>query len=75
MTAVARAETRVALLKEAEAVAGRLRANETEYEKLLEERATTCRDLRNAGVPLKEVQEVLGLSRSRVQQILRGTRV
>lgn len=75
MTAVERAEAKVALLRGAVAIAQRLRALEAEHAALLEERATNCRALREAGASIQELQEVLGLSRSRVHQILRGTRV
>jgi len=70
MTAVERAETRVTLLKEAVDIVGRLRANETEHSELLARRAEACKALRAAGTPIKELQEVLGVSRSRVNQML-----
>lgn len=70
MTVVERAETRVALLKEAESIVERLRANEIEHSELLAERTEACKALRAAGTPIKELQEVLGVSRSRVNQML-----
>ena len=70
--AVARAEKRLALLKEAAALAARLRAHEEERARLLDERARQCRDLRQAGVSIEELQDVLGVSRSRIHQILRA---
>ena len=70
MTAIERAETRVTLLKEAVDIATRLRANETEHSDLLAKRAKACKALRAAGTPIKELQEVLGVSRSRVNQLL-----
>lgn len=70
MTALERAETRVTLLKEAMDIVGRLRANETERAELLAKRAEACKALRAAGTPIKELQDVLGVSRSRVNQML-----
>lgn len=70
MTAVERAETRVTLLKEAAGIVARLRANETEHSELLTKRAEACKALRAAGTPIKELQDVLGVSRSRVNQML-----
>jgi AraC-like DNA-binding protein len=67
-----RAETKVALLKKAEALVGRLRENEKEHDHLLEERATMCKELREAGASIEDLQSVLGISRSRIQQILRA---
>lgn len=74
MTAVERAEAKVALLREVEAIAERLRANEEEHASLLEQRAEKARALREAGASIEELQDVLGVGRSRVHQILRGSR-
>ena len=74
MTAVERAERRVALLKEAAALAAELRENEAAHDAILERRATACRALRSNGASVADIQDVLGLSRGRVHQILRGTR-
>lgn len=74
MTAVERAEAKVNLLKDAEAIAEQLRANEAEHDDLMARRTAKCRDLRNTGASIDELQEVLGVGRSRVHQILRGTR-
>ena len=70
MTAVERAETRVALLKDAADIVARLQANETEHGDLLAKRAAACKALRAAGTPIKELQEAFGVSRSRVNQLL-----
>ncbi|WEG08637.1 hypothetical protein PU630_15535 [Microbacterium horticulturae] len=70
MTAVERAETRVTLLKEAVDIVARLEANEAEHSELLAKRAEACKALRAAGTPIKELQETLGVSRSRVNQLL-----
>jgi DNA helicase-2/ATP-dependent DNA helicase PcrA len=59
------------LLREAEAIASQLRANETEREELLDRRTQVCRALRVAGSSIKDLQDVLGVSRSRIQQVLR----
>lgn len=72
MTAVERAETRVALLKEAAALAEDLRANAAAREELLKRRVSTCKALRAHGVPIADIQDVLRLSRGRIHQILRG---
>lgn len=68
-----RAETKVALLKKAETLVGSLRQNEEERDSLLAQRACMCRKLREAGASIEDLQNVLGISRSRVQQILRET--
>jgi len=73
MNAVERAETRVTLMKEAVAICARLHANEIEHSELLAKRADACRALRAAGTPIKELQDVLGVSRSRVNQMLGDT--
>jgi len=73
MTALERAEARAILLKEAVDVAARLQANEAEHAELIARRARTCRALREAGTPVRDLQEALGLSRSRVNQVLTGT--
>lgn len=74
MTAVERTERRVKLLKEAAALAVELRENEAAHEALLERRKAACRALRAEGASVADIQDVLGLSRGRVHQILRGTR-
>lgn len=71
MNVLERAETKVVLLKEAEILIGRLRQNEEEHRMLLEERTAICRELRKAGASIEDLQHALGVSRSRVQQILR----
>lgn len=73
MTALERAEQKVTLLRQADVIVERLRVNEVEHGKLLDQRDLHCRDLRAAGATIKELQDVLGMSRSRVQQILRGS--
>ncbi|WP_299520556.1 hypothetical protein [uncultured Serinicoccus sp.] len=73
MTAVERAEERVALLKRAVSLTTELQAVETERDRLLGQRAETCRQLRGAGASIAELQDVLGVSRGRVHQILRDT--
>lgn len=70
MIVVERAETRLALLKEAVDIVVRLQANEVEHSELLAKRAAACRALRAAGTPIKELQEALRVSRSRVNQML-----
>jgi AraC-like DNA-binding protein len=74
MSAVERAEAKVCFLREAQAVAERLRVNEEEHTTLLAQRAEKARALRQAGATIEELQDVLGVSRSRVHQILRGSR-
>ncbi|MYS60735.1 MULTISPECIES: helix-turn-helix domain-containing protein [Streptomycetaceae] len=74
MSALERTEARVGFLREAQAIAARLRANEEEHAALLAQRAEKARALRQAGATIEELQEVLGVSRSRVHQILRGSR-
>ena len=59
-------------MKQATVAARRLRDNESEHEDLLHERDRLCRELREARIPIKDLQELFGLSRSRIQQILRG---
>lgn len=71
MDALERAERRVAALGEASQIAQRLRLLEEEQTTLLRQRAATCRALREVGVPLKDIEDVFGISRSRVQQLLR----
>jgi len=71
MDALERAERRVATLSEAQQIAQRLRQLEEEQATLLRRRAETCRRLRDTGVPLKDIKDVFGISRSRVQQLLR----
>ena len=74
MTAVERAEAKVALLRVVESIAERLLTNEEEHAALLDQRAEKARALREAGASIEELQDVLGVGRSRVHQILRGTR-
>lgn len=62
----------MALLRQAVDLVERLRANELEHEELIDQRDDSCRELKAAGASIKELQEILGMSRSRVQQILRG---
>lgn len=71
MTAVERAERRVTLLRETAFLAEQVRANEAEHASLLQQRDEKCRELREAGASIADLQEALGVSRSRVQQILR----
>ncbi len=68
-----RAERKADLLRQTVDLVERLRENESERDALLSQRDGRCRALREAGASIKELQEVLGMSRSRVQQILRGT--
>lgn len=75
MTVVERAERKAVLLRQAVDLVQRLRAVETERDQLLGQRDGRCRELKAAGASIKELQEALGMSRSRVQQILRGERV
>lgn len=72
MTAIERAEQKVALLKQATVLVERLREVESERDELLGQRDGQCRDLKAAGASIGELQEVLGISRSRIQQILRS---
>lgn len=72
MRVVERAERKATLFKEVEALVERVRVNEAEHDNLLRQRDAQCRELRRAGAAISELQEVLGISRSRVQQILRG---
>ena len=71
MTVVERAEHKATLLKRAETLAEQIQVNKAEHEDLLNQRDGQCRELRRAGATIGELQEVLGISRSRVQQILR----
>ena len=73
MKAIDRAQTRVGLLKDAVDLAARISANEAAHVELLDERAQCCRELRAAGVTNEDLQEIFGISRSRVQQLLRAT--
>lgn len=73
MSVLERAERKADLLRQAVGLVERLRENESEHDELLSQRDTSCRALREAGASIKELQEVLGMSRSRVQQILRDT--
>lgn len=74
MTAAQRAEAKLALLRELETITALLRDNEQEHTVLLDQRAEKARSLRQAGASIEELGEVLGVGRSRVHQILRGTR-
>ncbi|MBT1190600.1 hypothetical protein [Rhodococcoides kroppenstedtii] len=71
MTVVERAEQKAVLLRQAVDLVERLRENEEEREGLLVRRDGSCRQLKAAGASIKELQEAFGMSRSRVQQILR----
>lgn len=68
---VERAERKAALLRRTANLVERLRAVETERDSLIEQRDGQCRELKAAGASIRELQETLGVSRSRVQQILR----
>lgn len=72
MYVVERAERKADLLKQAVALVERLHANEIERVELLNRRDTICRELKQAGASGRELEEATGMSRSRVQQILRG---
>lgn len=71
MTVVDRAERKAKLLRQAVTLVERLHANETERSELLGQRDRICRELKKAGASGKELEEATGMSRSRVQQILR----
>ncbi|MEV6656751.1 hypothetical protein [Nocardia fluminea] len=71
MIVVERAERKAVLLRQAVDLVERLRANAVERDELLCKRDARCRELKAAGASIKELQEALGMSRSRVQQILR----
>lgn len=73
MTLVERAEQKADLLRQAVALVERLHANEAEHFALLGQRNTICRELKKVGASGKELAEATGMSRSRVQQILRET--
>lgn len=70
VSVVERAEARVGLLKEATSIAVSLRAIEAKHSELLTRRTEACKALRAAGAPIKDIQEALGVSRSRVNQLL-----
>ncbi len=72
--AVERARRRAELLHELQGIAERLRANELEHSELLAQRAAKVQELKNAGARTDELQDVLGVTRGRVHQILRGAR-
>lgn len=72
MDVTARAERKAALLRGAEELAEQLRKGDAAQKKLLAQRKATCHSLREAGASMDEIQEVFGVGRSRVQQILRG---
>ena len=75
MTSVVKlAEERARLLRELEEVAQLLRTNEEDHTRILFQRAEKVRSLREVGAPIEDIQEVLGISRSRVHQILRDAR-
>lgn len=69
------AEVRLALLKEVTTVVAQLKVNESERVALTAKRQVACKELRAIGLSIGELQQVLGLSRSRVQQVLRGVRL
>jgi hypothetical protein len=71
MTVVDRAEKKADLLKQVVDLVERLHTNEVEHEQLLRQRDENCRELKAAGASIKELEEALGVSRSRVQQVLR----
>ena len=71
VTVVERAERKAVLLRQAVDVVERLRVNEIERDELIDQRDGSCRELKAVGASIKELQEALGMSRSRVQQILR----
>ena len=73
MRVVERADRKAALLRRAVDLVERLRENEAERDELLARRDGSCRELKAAGASIKELQEAFGMSRSRVQQILRGS--
>ena len=73
MTVVERAERKAVLLRQAVDLVELLRENEAERDELLVRRDGRCRELKAAGASIKELQEAFGMSRSRVQQILRGS--
>lgn len=75
MTVVDRAERKAALLRQTVDLVERLHVVEVERDHLLGQRDGRCRELKAAGASIKELQEALGMSRSRVQQILRSERV
>ncbi|GAB2635958.1 hypothetical protein GCM10027169_00080 [Gordonia jinhuaensis] len=70
MTVVERAERKTALLRQTVGLVERLRIVEAEHASLIKQRDDQCRELRAAGVAIKELQEAFGVSRSRIQQIL-----
>lgn len=74
MSVVERAERKAVLLKQAADLVDRLRDNEAERDELLGWRDGSCRELKAAGASIRELQEAFGMSRSRVQQILRDGR-
>ncbi|MFE5774607.1 hypothetical protein [Brachybacterium sp. NPDC056505] len=71
MRATERTERKLSALQNAEMLADQLQRNEREHSDLLERRGETCRALKRTGVSVVDIMEVFGLSRSRVQQILR----
>lgn len=73
MDVLERAEIKVALLKEAKILVGQLLENGSERDELLDKRNAVCKQLRESGASLEELQSTFGISRSRVQQILRPT--
>lgn len=73
MTVVERAEKEAILMRRAAGLVDDLRANASERERLISQRDDNCSELRAAGASIKELEEVFGISRARVQQILRDT--
>ncbi|WP_279102660.1 hypothetical protein [Gordonia bronchialis] len=72
MSVVERALRKAVLLRQAADLVERLRDVESEHDSLIEQRDERLRELKVAGASIRELQETFGLSRSRVQQILRG---
>lgn len=72
VSVVERAMRKAVLLRQAADLVERLRDVEDEHDSLIEQRDERLRELKVAGASIRELQETFGLSRSRVQQILRG---
>lgn len=72
VSVVERALRKAVLLRQAADLVERLRDVESEHDSLIEQRDERLRELKVAGASIRELQETFGLSRSRVQQILRG---
>ncbi|ORC17753.1 hypothetical protein [Rhodococcus qingshengii] len=71
-TAVERAQLRADLMHNLQSIADRLRINEAQHAELLSERTKIAKELKDAGAKTEELQEVLGVTKSRVHQLLRG---